>query len=326
MLYRFNTGNLILVTLGDLSFGIDLFKGVRLSTVELMTSRLLIGGVVSILLILVGVLALIPLLQSPPSDDTPAPLNLQIALYNGEGAWDAEETILTHMFVWMGCQVTTIQGDDIRAGDLDSFDVLVWPGGHYPAYWDAVGSNGKLKIQEFIDGGGGYFGICAGAYYACDYMVWMDDDNFPPPEYKVEGDELNLDLFPGVAHGPIFEIADRPDPGWAIARIDITTHSHPITDSVPDYVEMFYFGGPYIQPYGEANYTVLGTYNITETAAMVSCSYGTGRVFLVGPHGEIEEGSDRDGFAFTDLNPEPDDGGSDWPLYYEVTKWLANIK
>ena len=53
---------------------------------------------------------------------------------------------------------------------------------------------------------------------------------------------------------------------------------------------------------------------------MVAFEYGWGRVFLIGPHPEWEEDSDRDGF---EPWPEHDDRGSDWPLMRNVTYWCA---
>lgn len=252
--------------------------------------------------------------------------DLRVAYYNGDGAWYADDIVIPNLTAWMGCQFSTIRGSDIQAGDLMNFDVLIWPGGHYPAYWEEVGQVGKTKIQEFVTNGGGYLGICAGAYWACDYMVWMDDDAFPPPDYKVEGDEENLDLFPGVAWGPIFEIADRPEPGYAMTQINITDPTHPITDSLPSAYQMLYAGGPYIQPYDQTEYSVLGIYNVTSDPAIVSCEYGAGRVFLIAPHGEIEEQSDRDGWEFPpEYLPEPYDPESEWPLYFEAMRWLGKV-
>lgn len=48
--------------------------------------------------------------------------------------------------------------------------------------------------------------------------------------------------------------------------------------------------------------------------------YGAGRVFLSGPHPEIEENSFRAGTSFGE---EFDDQDSDWPLMYEAIKWLV---
>jgi glutamine amidotransferase-like uncharacterized protein len=282
-----------------------------------------IGAVLILLIISVGVLFLLGAQESPAEDTSLS--NVDIAYYNGEGAWGTDEIVLSNMTKWLGCSFTTVRGQDIQGGCLDNYDVLMWPGGHYPAYWDEVGPDGKAEIQEFVSEGGGYLGICAGAYYAADYMVWMDDDAFPPPDYKVEGDELNLDLFPGVAWGPIFEIADRPEPGWAMTEINLVNQTHPITESLPNPMTMIYIGGPYLEPYDNASVTILGEYDVTGTAAIVACEYGEGRMFLIGPHGEIEEGSDRDGWEFPPDTPEPDDVESDWPLYRNAVKWLCKI-
>jgi glutamine amidotransferase-like uncharacterized protein len=282
-----------------------------------------IAVTLSVLLISVGVLFLLGA-QEPPAEDTDLS-NVDVAYYNGEGAWGTEEIVLSHMTEWMGCSFTTVRGQDIQDGCLDDYDVLMWPGGHYPAYWEEVGLVGKAEIQEFVSRGGGYLGICAGAYYAADYVVWMDDDAYPPPEYKVDGEELNLDLFPGVAWGPIFEIADRPEPGWAMTEINLVDQTHPITESMPNPMTMLYYGGPYLEPYEDASVSILGQYDVTGTAAIVACEYGDGRVFLIGPHGEIEEGNDRDGHEFPPDIPEPDDVESDWPLYKNAVRWLCKI-
>ena len=290
--------------------------------VNSVLSKGVVAVILSALIISTGILFLLGA-QKPPVGDTDLS-NVDVAYYNGEGAWDISETILSNMTEWMGCSFTTVRGQDIRNGCLDEYDVLIWPGGHYPAYWGEVGPEGKTEIQKFVSEGGGYLGICAGAYYAADYMVWMDDDAYPPPDYKVEGDEENLDLFPGVAYGPIFEIADRPEPGWAMTEINIVDQTHPIIESMPNPMTMLYAGGPYLEPYVNASVSILGEYDITGTAAIVACAYGEGRVFLIGPHGEIEERSDRDGHEFTSIE-EPDDVESDWPLYRNAVKWLCKI-
>ncbi|MGD9381282.1 MAG: BPL-N domain-containing protein [Candidatus Thorarchaeota archaeon] len=282
-----------------------------------------IVAILSVLIVSVGVLFLLGR-QEPLGEDTELS-NVDIAYYNGEGAWRTDEIVLSNMTEWMGCSFTTVRGQDIQGGCLDDYDLLMWPGGHYPAYWDEIGLEGKAEIQEFVSGGGGYLGICAGAYYAADYMVWMDDDAYPPPEYKVEGDELNLDLFPGVAWGPIFEIAERPEPGWAMTEINLVDQTHPITESMPNPMTMLYAGGPYLEPYDNASVSILGEYDVTGKPAMVACEYGDGRVFLIGPHGEIEEGNDRDGWEFPPDIPEPDDVESDWPLYRNAVRWLCKI-
>ncbi|GAJ07082.1 unnamed protein product, partial [marine sediment metagenome] len=66
------------------------------------------------------------------------------------------------MFEWMNCTVMMVSANDIKNGCLDNFDVLVCPGGSGSPFGE-LGLEGTLKIQDFISGGGGYIGICAGA-------------------------------------------------------------------------------------------------------------------------------------------------------------------
>ncbi len=246
---------------------------------------------------------------------------VHIAMYNGSGSWSYGKKAVSRLFDWAGCTYENVSGQNIIDGCLENFDILYWPGGDYVSYLGEMDLEGKAAVQEFISSGGGYLGICAGAYYACDYMVWMDDDSFPPPDYKVEGDELNLDLLEGVAWGPIFELAERPEPGYAMVQVNIN-HNHPITSNLPDTMQIIYIGGPYFVLHADAeqDISILGTYDLTEQNAIAATTYGQGRVFLISPHAEVEEDSNRDGYEPFDELP---DEGSDWPLLYNALEWLS---
>jgi L-ascorbate metabolism protein UlaG (beta-lactamase superfamily) len=69
--------------------------------------------------------------------DREEPYQIQVALYNGSGAWYGGTLAMNKMFTWMDCSVTTIQIEDILNGVLESkrFDILAWPGGDYLSYW-----------------------------------------------------------------------------------------------------------------------------------------------------------------------------------------------
>lgn len=271
------------------------------------------------------VLGLLPInsIAVTPTDNHDSSFNHligeKVAVYNSTGAWQNSVIMIQNMLEWIGCISVNVSAQDIQAGCLEEFDILIWPGGDYVSYW-GMGLEGKAAVQKFISNGGGYLGICAGAYYAADYMVWMDDGNYPPPDYKVEGDELNLDLFEGVAWGPIFDLAARP-PSYAMVQVNLNPNNV-ITRDLPETMMILYYGGPYLVPYDDtnSNVTILGTYDLTGQNAIVSTTYGDGRVFLVSPHGEVEEDSNRDGFEPYD---DIDDEGSDWPLYYKAIEWLA---
>jgi putative intracellular protease/amidase len=73
-----------------------------------------------------------------------------------------------------GLRLTPITTLEIIRGDLSSkrFSLLLVPGGYAPNYEDALGSHGAEQIRKFVAEGGGYVGICAGAYLGC--KDWLD--------------------------------------------------------------------------------------------------------------------------------------------------------
>ena len=173
---------------------------------------------------------------------------------------------------------------------LAGFDVLACPGGQdRPDPWRELGLQGKAKIQRFINEGGGYIGICLGAHYASVNSDYWNN------RIQLGDDELYLGLFPGVAVSGQEEIA--PKAPWPLMTgLNISDRTHPITDSLPEKLKIVYYPeSPYLQPFDEANITIIARYEITGNPAMIAFDYGKGRVFLSGPHPEIEVDSDRDG-------------------------------
>jgi hypothetical protein len=108
-----------------------------------------------------------------------------------------------------------------------------------------------------------------------------------------------------------------------MAAIDIVNQDHPITSDVPERMTMYYQGGCYLNLTDDSDVTVLGTYNATGEVAIAACDYGEGRVFISGPHPEIEEDDSRDGIQFYDPQGELWDPESDWPLLREAIRWLT---
>src|SRR3954452_20764336 len=65
-----------------------------------------------------------------------------------------------------------VSAEQIRAGRLKEADVLVQPGGSGSGQAAALKPEGRDAIKEFVRGGGGYVGICAGAYLASADYTW----------------------------------------------------------------------------------------------------------------------------------------------------------
>ncbi len=229
-----------------------------------------------------------------------------VALYSDEGCWSESVQAAERMFQWMGYTVTLVNADYIKNGRLDNSNILCVPGGDMYQYAQSLSPEGMENIRGFIRNGGGYIGICGGAYFASEKVIW-------------QGDQLpmtSLRLFSGTAEGPRNEIAPCPD--YAMCKVNTVAPAHPITQSEPDSAWMLYYWGPMLVPNEDANIVILGEYDSGNQAAMLALDYGRGRVFLIGTHPEIEEDSERDGAEFAD---ELDDQGSDWDLMKKAVLW-----
>jgi biotin--protein ligase len=161
-------------------------------------------------------------------------------------------------------------------------------------------------IKRFVHQGGGYVGICGGAYFAGERIFW-------------QGNQLqmnSLGLFSGETRGAYDEIVTYPDSTMCLVISSQTPH--PITETHPDSSWILYFWGPALLPDDGADVTILGLYDTIDQPAMLATEYGRGRVFLIGTHPEIEEDSDRDSVAECD---ELDDQGTDWELMRSAADW-----
>jgi glutamine amidotransferase-like uncharacterized protein len=244
------------------------------------------------------------LADSPTDPDRP----IFLALYADEGTW--EDGLIATESMWHSMGVTTqrVTADEIRSGILEKFDVLEVPGGWAGSYHASLGTDGQEAIQKFVNNGGGYIGVCAGAYLASSLVRW--DGSFI---------RYHLDLVRTMAVGPIDAIAPWPD--YAMTAVDY--QPHPITDGLPNPSHLLYYGGAYFISKGISASPVDATYedsSVYGMPAMLAKEYGLGRIFLTALHPEIEEGSDRDGVTGWDdflLDPE-----SDWPLMGQALHWL----
>ncbi|MGC2595433.1 MAG: BPL-N domain-containing protein [Rhabdochlamydiaceae bacterium] len=76
--------------------------------------------------------------------------------------------------------------------------LLIVPGGRDVFYHSLLNGKGTDKIRSFIEKGGKYLGICAGAYFACKKIEF---EKGGPLEVCAP---RSLQLFPGSATGPAY--------------------------------------------------------------------------------------------------------------------------
>jgi glutamine amidotransferase-like uncharacterized protein len=239
------------------------------------------------------------------------PIGADVAIYSGRGTWNDSIVALEEIVRWMNCTFELVNAQYINDNGLAAFRVLCIPGGDMYVYGQDLSVSGKNNIRTFVHDGGGYIGICGGAYFAAERVFWRDN-------------ELPMTtpaLFPGIAEGPIDEIMAYPN--YTMCTVSVVNHTHPITQSEPDNETMLYYWGPALVPNAAANVTVLGTYAKGNLPAMVASEYYQGRVFLVGTHPEIEEDSNRDGVSFGD---ELQDEGSEWPIMQRAFLWCMQMQ
>lgn len=229
-----------------------------------------------------------------------------IAIYSDQGVWEESVKAAKKMFQWMDYEVKLINSDYINKKGLNNFKTLCIPGGDMYQYAQDISSKGKDHIRNFISNGGGYIGICGGAYFASEKVIWQENELPMTP----------LGLFSGTAKGPIYEIVIYPD--YTMCKVNIIDSTHPVTKSEPDSVWVLYYWGPVLIPNRDTDITIIGRYDKGNQPTMLAFEYGEGRVFLIGTHPEIEENSDRDGVSF---GSELDDKGSDWNLMKKATLW-----
>lgn len=90
---------------------------------------------------------------------------LRIAVFTGSGARNIGS------FRWVeiasmaeNAEPLFVDGASIRAGALDSADILIMPGGSATLESRDLGEEGRKKLKDWIRQGGGYIGTCAGCY------------------------------------------------------------------------------------------------------------------------------------------------------------------
>jgi len=71
-----------------------------------------------------------------------------------------------------GFEVKPITAKQIRDGALKDFDLLIHPGGSASKQGETLGEKGRDTVKKFVEGGGGFIGICAGAYLASTQYKW----------------------------------------------------------------------------------------------------------------------------------------------------------
>lgn len=120
----------------------------------------------------IGALAAMPLAHGF-ADGARNPGRIRVAVYADEGVTkDRLPQLIDCLPDVDGFEVEKITAAQIRDGALTRVDVLIFPGGSASQQGKTLGNEGRESVRQFVDDGGGFIGICAGAYLASIEYPW----------------------------------------------------------------------------------------------------------------------------------------------------------
>lgn len=233
----------------------------------------------------------------------------EVLIYSDDGAWEDGIIALEHFFDNQNITHTRLYAADLNANTWNKEALaVVFPGGYAYNYQLAISLDAVDEIRDYVANGGGYIGICAGAYFASKTVAW-EGGVYP----------YELGLFDGTAYGSLNYIA--PWPNYTMTDISLNKNNN-INKGSKDKISVLYYGGPIFTPNPGVKIDTIATWDSAEnTPAIINFEYEKGRVLLLGPHLEVEESDDRDG---TEFAAELDDVESDWAILESGFKWLIN--
>ncbi len=99
---------------------------------------------------------------------------IRAGIFNQKSCCDEPEPLVHILGSIPSCTWEIQSPEDLRSSSnsLSRFDVLIFPGGRAHKQADALGEEGRRAVKEFIRNGGGYVGICAGAFLASAQYEW----------------------------------------------------------------------------------------------------------------------------------------------------------
>ncbi len=216
---------------------------------------------------------------------------VRVVLYAGLGAWPEGLVALRETFATAGFHVAETRGADFQP---DGVDVLVVGGGWAPDQWKGFGAMGLERVRAFVQAGGGYVGICAGAYLASATVRWENRTY-----------EYPLALFEGTAEGPRPGLVPWPNSGFVL--VSRVGSSHLLQGSGT--LLALYFGGSAFLAAPEQG-TAMLRYPDGSVAAL-ALQHGRGKVALLGPHLEVPN------------NERPFEASETRAFLRTVTRWTA---
>ncbi len=209
---------------------------------------------------------------------------IRVALYDDEGAFGKGVPRVSEILGKTGdIQITIFKAADLPSA-LQDKDVVIFTGGSGSKQGNAIGEAGRAEVQRFVRAGGGYLGICGGAYLACSKFSW------------------------GLGLLDAQTVSSKWKRGQGDVQIEITAAGQRLTSLPAERRDIRYANGPIIKPAGRtdlAPYEPLAIFRtelaengspvgaMVNSPAIVQGSFGQGRVIISSPHPEQTSGMEN---------------------------------
>lgn len=203
---------------------------------------------------------------------------IAVAVYDGPGNGGAGvPKVLEEIGRQPDMLAVRVSEEDIRGGALDGFQAVMFTGGSGSGQARALGLEGRQRIREFVDRGGCYLGICAGAYLACSGFSW------------------GLGLIDAKTLSPLWQR------GKATVKVELTPAGRRVLGMGEGWFGCLYAQGPIVGPAENENLPDFETLahfrtevaaNNTPKGIMINSpavfagQFGRGRVICFSPHPE----------------------------------------
>ena len=214
---------------------------------------------------------------------------LKIAVYDAGGVGVSGPRNLDNVFAYKKVILRRVGAVDIKAGILNQFDLVIFPGGSGSKQAAALEVEGREVVKKFINQGGGYVGICAGAYLAASNYQW----SLGISNHKTFCESIDL---PGIGRKSMwYRGASAP------VKMELTEEGRRILGNVKGVFDVRYHNGPIMSDMGKEGvepFRSLATFRsevsrykpqegtMVNTPAIIVGEFGKGRVLCISPHPE----------------------------------------
>lgn len=211
------------------------------------------------------------------------PAGCRVAIYRGPGIGGRGPDRLTEIAAAMpATHAWPVTAEEVQRGVLAGFDIVVLPGGTGSGQAKGLAPEGADQVRRFVRSGGGYLGVCAGAYLATAEYSWglrllaahtVDSAHWRRGvgTVRAELSEAGRTIFAGAA--PSFDI--RYANGPLLAPFE--------TEQLAAYTPLAWFRSELAEN-GAPSGVMVG-------ATAAACGhYGRGRVLVWSPHPEATPG------------------------------------